>query len=203
MDRRMRVLLGHLRAQEEEPVGREVESVAVGVAGAGFFRVLDVGDVEDPDATHVEKRRPIVLDVRESRFRADPSLVKPHTTLVLVRHIVHVARLMRALHIHLKYVEDSGDCYIMFRTPRGLVPYTTINNRHWIRYMLMHAVGREDVEKAGEGEFRLEVATELDGNIEFSCNVVYIQGGVKLTLSPTEDLEEVSAQLLNKDSLDT
>ena len=39
------------------------------------------------------------------------------------------------------------------------------------------------------------------------CVCVYCfsfpQGGVKLTLSPTEDLEEVSAQLLNKDSLDT
>ena len=35
------------------------------------------------------------------------------------------------------------------------------------------------------------------------CCFSFPQGGVKLTLSPTEDLEEVSAQLLNKDSLDT
>ena len=49
-------------------------------------------------------------------------------------------------------------------------------------------MGREDVEKAGEGEFRLEVATELDGNIEFSCNVVYIQvnvGNVRCRAPPS------------------
>ncbi len=74
----------------------------------------------------------------------------------------------------------------MFRTEYGLVTYSTINNKHWIRYMMMHATGLEDPEKAGEGEFRLEVLTDRDGRMEFTVNIVYIQGGVKLTISPID-----------------
>lgn len=48
----------------------------------------------------------------------------------------------------------------------------------------MHATGAEDPESVGEGEFRLEIVSDRDGRMEFTVNIVYIQGGVKLTLAP-------------------
>jgi hypothetical protein len=162
------------------------------------FRTLHTGIVHDPDAASFERRKPLRLELRRSHWNPEQlptetdktSQVQktqtsfPHTTILLLDHIFHVSRLLNARHIHLKYVEASHDTYIMFRTPQGLITYSTINNGHWIHYLLMHATGQEEPEKAGEGEFRLEVINEKDGRMEFTVNVVYIQGGVKLTLSP-------------------
>jgi hypothetical protein len=64
---------------------------------------------------------------------------------------------------------------------------------------MMHAVGTEDVESAGEGtkglakdhqhrpivylylgEFRLEVVSDEDGRMEYTCNIVYTHDGIKV-----------------------
>ena len=102
----------------------------------------------------------------------------------------------------------------MYRTKQGLMSGGVIENKHWIKHLLMHAVGTEDYESAGEGEFRLDVlvdneddtaaATGTDAlqqasaardeqpqpqqrrglRLEYTCNVVYTHDGVKLTLAP-------------------
>ncbi|KAG2386918.1 hypothetical protein C9374_001953 [Naegleria lovaniensis] len=172
------------------------------------FRTLHTGIINDPDAVHLERKKPLRLELRKSFYEnrntfesiteaSSNNLEKstnsttpqastqsyPYTSILILDHVFHIAKLLQARHIHLKYVEQSGDTYIMFRTDQGLVPYSTIQNKHWIKYLLMHATGKEEYEKAGEGEFRLEVMTERDGRLDFTVNVVYIQGGVKLTLS--------------------
>jgi hypothetical protein len=148
------------------------------------FRTIHTGIVNDPDSATFERKAPLRLDLRNFKEKRDET--SPYTSLLLLDHIFHTAKLLHSRHIHLKYIEASGDCYIMFRTEYGLVTYSTINNKHWIRYMMMHATGLEDPEKAGEGEFRLEVLTDRDGRMEFTVNIVYIQGGVKLTISPID-----------------
>ena len=154
---------------------------------ARAFRTIHTGVDKDPDTAAVfERKQPIRLDLRRARFEADKSLAYPYTSLLLLEHIFHKAKLLRARHIHLKYVEASGDCYIMFRTPHGLVPYSTVNNRHWIGYLMIHATGKEDPKQAGEGEFRLQAVSDKDGRMEYTVNIVYIHQGVKLTLSPVE-----------------
>jgi len=159
------------------------------------FRTLHTGIINDPDASVFERKRPLRLELRKSHYEnrntedektsenAASRQSYPYTSILILDHVFHIAKILQSRHIHLKYVEQSGDTYIMFRTDQGLVPYSTIQNKHWIRYLLMHATGREEYEKAGEGEFRLEVMTERDGRLDFTVNIVYIQGGVKLTLS--------------------
>jgi hypothetical protein len=199
------------------------------------FRVLDTGIINDPDALAFERKRPIRLDLRpvSAKFReqmreaaqssdsgadtaegggaAATGAVLPYTSLLLLEHVFRVAKLMRARHIHLKYIESSGDCIVLLRTEAGLVPYSTINNKHWIHYLMVHATGQEEPKEAGEGEFRLEIilpwrheyssgggvgvggesadavdaASSQQGGIraEYSVNIIYIEGGVKLTLS--------------------
>jgi hypothetical protein len=150
------------------------------------FRTIHTGIVNDPDAATFEKKRQLRLDLRINDLSDQQRENVPYTSLVLLDHIFHISKLLRARHIHLKYIEASGDCYIMFRTEHGLVTYSTVNNRHWIKYMLMHATGQEDPEKAGEGEFRLEALSDRDGRMEYTVNIVYIQGGIKMTLAPVE-----------------
>ncbi|KAF0984592.1 hypothetical protein FDP41_000491 [Naegleria fowleri] len=164
------------------------------------FRTLHTGIINDPDAVHLERKKPLRLELRKSFYENRNTFESvtestnsttpqtstqsyPYTSILILDHVFHIAKLLQARHIHLKYVEQSGDTYIMFRTDQGLVPYSTIQNKHWIKYLLMHATGKEEYEKAGEGEFRLEVMTERDGRLDFTVNIVYIQGGVKLTLS--------------------
>ncbi|EFC49729.1 predicted protein [Naegleria gruberi] len=169
------------------------------------FRTLHTGIIHDPDAVF-ERKKPLRLELRKSHYTTTTTIQKeenspperentsgsntssqitsyPYTSILILDHVFHIAKLLNARHVHLKYVEQSGDTYIMFRTDQGLVPYSTIQNKHWIKYLLMHATGKEEYEKAGEGEFRLEVMTERDGRLDFTVNIVYIQGGVKLTLS--------------------
>lgn len=185
---------------------------------ARAFRVIDTGIVNDPDASVMDqqRRRPIRLELRRSYYERDRSLTYPYTTVLLWSHLLHVATLLSARHIHLKYMDGSGvsggtggdtgggsggggssggssgggggggggDTYIMFRTEHmGLITYSTINNRHWIPYLLVHATGQEDYREAGEGEFRLEVVHERHGRMDFTVNVIYIEGGVKVTMS--------------------
>eukprot|EP00697_Spironema_sp_BW2_P003631 gnl/Spiro4/14831_TR7996_c0_g1_i1.p1 gnl/Spiro4/14831_TR7996_c0_g1~~gnl/Spiro4/14831_TR7996_c0_g1_i1.p1 ORF type:complete len:211 (+),score=28.91 gnl/Spiro4/14831_TR7996_c0_g1_i1:61-693(+) len=150
--------------------------------GLAAFRTLHTGT--RPLALGYERKRPIVLDLRQETYESDRSKVYPATTLMIIRHVFHRAHELEALNIHLKYITHLGDCYIMFRLRAGLLPFSTINNTHWIRYLMMHAVGREDVEQAGEGEFRLLIHSDLDGKLEYTCNVLYIHDGIKLTLAP-------------------
>lgn len=190
--RRVQVLLQHVKSHDRKPSNAST-----------VFRTLHTGIVHDPDASSFERRKPLRLELRKSHWRAselptegkekseieeeakrDTPSSYPHTTILLLDHIFHVCRLLNARHIHLKYVEASNDTYIMYRTQYGLITYSTINNGHWIQYLMMHATGQEEPEKAGEGEFRLEVMSERDGRMEFTVNIVYIQGGVKLTVSP-------------------
>jgi hypothetical protein len=97
--------------------------------------------------------RPILLDIRKKTYENDSS--KPITTYLIMEHVFHIANLLKARNIHLKYVEESGDTYVMIRkiilkfkkflgTQHGLVPYSTINNKHWIKYLLMYATGLLD-----------------------------------------------------------
>lgn len=139
------------------------------------FRTIHTGIVVDPDAAKFEFKRPIVMDLRKENF---------YTTHLIINHVLHISKVLEARNIHLKYVELSGDTYVLFRTKAGLIPYSTINNKHWIKYIMMHATGSEDPEKIGEGEFRLEVISLKDGRMEFTVNLIYIQGGIKLTLAP-------------------
>eukprot|EP00698_Gefionella_okellyi_P011306 TRINITY_DN2976_c0_g2_i2.p1 TRINITY_DN2976_c0_g2~~TRINITY_DN2976_c0_g2_i2.p1 ORF type:complete len:168 (+),score=28.05 TRINITY_DN2976_c0_g2_i2:29-505(+) len=154
------------------------------MATRSFARVLDTGNSKQHTALLSDRRKPLRLDTREERFKHDQTLLRPTTTLLIINHVFHEAKQVQALHIHLKYGEESGDTHVMYRTKAGLMRGTTINNSHWIRYVMMHAVGTEDVETAGEGEFRLEVVTDKDGEMHFTCNIVYLHDGVKLTLSP-------------------
>jgi hypothetical protein len=184
--RRVQTILGHLTPHEKKSVQ------------ARAFRTLHTGIIHDPDASSFEIRKPLRLELRRSHWnptelptgdeKSEEAQITPssypHTTILLLDHIFHISKLLNARHIHLKYVEESNDTYIMFRTQHGLITYSTINNGHWIRYLMMHATGQEEPEKAGEGEFRLEVINERDGRMEFTVNIVYIQGGIKLTLAP-------------------
>ncbi|KAL9645149.1 hypothetical protein ABK040_002352 [Willaertia magna] len=172
----------------------------------GVFRTIHTGIVNDPDASTFERKKPLRLELRKSYYEQGGTITSiesssqnksettttsttsgnvnyPYTSILILDHVFHVAKLLLARHIHLKYVEQSGDTYIMFRTDQGLVPYSTIQNKHWIKFLLMHSTGKEEYEKAGEGEFRLEVMTERDGRLDFTVNLIYIQGGVKVTLS--------------------
>eukprot|EP00761_Pharyngomonas_kirbyi_P012587 gb/GECH01012614.1/.p1 GENE.gb/GECH01012614.1/~~gb/GECH01012614.1/.p1 ORF type:complete len:211 (+),score=24.26 gb/GECH01012614.1/:1-633(+) len=152
------------------------------------FRTLHTGIVEEGEGAAIERQRPVRLDLRQAYFDRNPDVMFPYTTVLILRHVLHVGQQLRVLNIHLKYVMESGDTYIMFRTRHGLVSYCTVQNRHWIHYLLVHATANEepfdDTHGAGEGEYRLEVVSDEDGRQEYSCNVVYIQGGVKLTLAP-------------------
>lgn len=145
------------------------------------FRTIHTGNEIDPDSSKFEYKSPIILDIRKDHQNKDKAY--PYTTHLIIEHIFHVSRLLESRNIHLKYVEN-GDTFIMFRTKSGLVQYSTINNKHWIKYLLVHATGTEDPEKIGEGEFRLEMITDKDGRLEYSVNIVYIAGGIKLTLAP-------------------
>ncbi|KAL0484788.1 hypothetical protein AKO1_003705 [Acrasis kona] len=184
--RRLQTVIRHVNPNHDERV-----------ATAAAFRTIHTGIEYDPDAASFDRRKPLSLELRRSQWNStdvptdgDSEQSKgapssyPHTTILLLDHIFHVSRLLNARHIHLKYVEASTDTYVMFRTQYGLITYSTINNGHWIHYLMMHATGQEEPEKAGEGEFRLEVINERDGRMEFTVNIVYIQGGVKLTISP-------------------
>jgi hypothetical protein len=124
------------------------------------------------------------LSPRKSIYENDKTLIYPYTTILILEHIFHLSTQLKCRNIHLKYMIDSGDTYIMLRTQSGLLNYSTINNKHWIKYLLMHATGNEDPEKAGEGEFRLDIISEKDGEQIYSVNIIYIQGGIKLTLAP-------------------
>ena len=147
------------------------------------YRTLHTGIINDPDSANFERKSPLRLDLRNYR-QNENNENSPYTSLLLLDHLFHTSKLLHSRHIHMKYVEASGDCYIMFRTEYGLVTYSTIHNKHWIKYLMMHATGQEDPERAGEGEFRLEVLSDRDGAMGFTVNIVYIQGGVKLTISP-------------------
>lgn len=175
MQQRLHHILQHLLPHQN---GKQV-------AQARAFRTIHTGIEKDPDtASTFERKRPIRLELRKSYYEQDKSIAYPFTSILLLDHIFHTAKLLDAQHIHLKYVDTSGDCYIMFRTIHGLVPYSTINNKHWIPYLMVHATGQEDPKNAGEGEFRLEVLSDRDGRMEFTVNIVYLHVGVKLTLSP-------------------
>jgi len=148
-----------------------------------IFTTIHTGIVNDPDASKFEFKRPIFLDLRKETYAKDQSRTYPYTSIILLEHIFNLSVIFNAMVIHLKYIEDLGDCYVMFRTPQGLVPYSTINNKHWIQYLMVHSTGQEDLEKIAEGEYRLEALTEKNGRLEFTVNILYIQGGVKLTLA--------------------
>lgn len=102
--RRIKHLLHQLNPHESKPTIQRA------------FRTLHTGIERDPDAATFERRRPLKLDLRKKSFEQDKSRVYPHTTILLIDHVFHVAKLLEAKNIHLKYVEDSGDTYIMFRT---------------------------------------------------------------------------------------
>jgi hypothetical protein len=172
------------------------------------FRTIHTGIINDPDAANFERKKPIQLELRKQKLEQqqqetsnielkkkkeekkvedivsdnNSTLDYPYTSILILDHIFHYAESLKARTIHLKYVEQSGDTYVMFRTEDGLVPYSTFQNKHWISYLLMHATGTEEYEKAGEGEFRLEVMTDKDGRLEYTVNIIYIQGGIKLTI---------------------
>nr|QRZ58749.1 general secretion pathway protein EL3 [Malawimonas jakobiformis] len=153
--------------------------------GVRPFRTLHTGTETTKLPLPTEQRRQLVLDAREKRDR-DRSAPYPYTSLLVIRHVFKTAREMQALHIHLKYIAQSGETRLMFRTKQGLMSGGVIENKHWIKYLLMHAVGTEDYESAGEGEFRLDVLVDDDSavRLEYTCNVVYTHDGVKLTLAP-------------------
>jgi hypothetical protein len=110
------------------------------------FRTIHTGIEIDPDAAKFEYKNPIVLDLRKEHQNTDKS--HPYTSHLIIEHIFHVAQQLEARNIHLKYVEQSGDTYIMYRTSAGLMQYSTINNKHWIKYLMIHATGSEDPEIA-------------------------------------------------------
>ena len=146
------------------------------------FETIHTGIEVDPDAAKFEFRNPIILDLRKNSQTKDKPY--PYTSHLIIEHVFHVSRLLESRNIHLKYVEQSGDTYIMFRTNSGLMQYSTINNKHWIKYLMIYATGSEDPEKIGEGEFRLQLMSDKDGRMDYSVNIIYIQGGIKLTLAP-------------------
>jgi hypothetical protein len=147
-------------------------------------RLLRTGIVTDPDATRIEMPQPVALDLRDEYYARNPQLPKPGTTLALLRLVFKTARELSARFIHMKYNSSSGECIVMFRTTSGLVPLGTIVNQHWIEFLLVHAAKTENMENVEEGEHRLTVM-DVDGKRrDFTCGVLHLFDGLKLTLTP-------------------
>jgi hypothetical protein len=148
------------------------------------FRTLHTGTLGGDESVPLPVQRPSRLDLRRSYFDANPSVPFPVTTIAILSHLFRIANEVRALHVHLKYVFKSGECIVMFRTASGLVRYSTITNHHWIPYLVAHAAKSESLETVEEGEHRLEIVADNGVHAEFTCGILHLHDGIKITLTP-------------------
>ncbi|KAF0852697.1 Type II secretion system (T2SS)-related protein GspEL3 [Andalucia godoyi] len=148
------------------------------------FRTLHVGLLGEHENVVLPVARPSRLDLRSEYFRQNPSVPFPSTSIMLLRHVFQVSAELNALHIHIKYVVRSGESVVMFRTPKGLVFHSTIVNSHWIPYVVLFATKKEALEDVEEGEFRIEIISENGLHGEFTCGLLHLHDGIKLTLTP-------------------
>lgn len=70
------------------------------------------------------------------------------------------------------------------RFAEGLVSLGIVKHKHWIQYLLMHAAKKENIELIEEGEHRLSVIDDEGRRLDFTCAVLHLFDGLKITLTP-------------------